>query len=118
MQISRATSLDHPIPSLTHLDIVGLRPGGGAELVIVIAKPLQSDDYSLNRLLDKIEGYLGHINSKSFIEEAGDPKSNPVTIVVKLHPESCPEAFQLLQKSKEWAKDNNAALRMEMLSDT
>ena len=52
---------DHPIPSLTNIEVLAGLKSGGAELQIIIAKPLQSDDYSLNRLLDKIEGYLNYV---------------------------------------------------------
>lgn len=64
---------DHPIPALRHLDVCTIKKGGGADLHIIIATPLQPDDYSLNRLLDKIEGYLGHIQSQKFKDEAGEP---------------------------------------------
>ena len=108
---------DHPIPSLTHLDICGIRKGGGADLVIIIAEPLQSDEYSLNRLLDKIEAYLGHIRSKEFADEAGEPDPSNTTIDVNIHPDSCREAFRLLEKSKEWVQVNGASLRVTLLDD-
>jgi len=108
---------DHPIPSLTHLDICGIREGGGADLVIIIAKPLQSDEYSLNRLLDKIEAYLGYIRSKAFEDEAGEPDPSNTAIIVRIHPDSCREAFRLLEKSKEWVQANDATLRVTLLDD-
>ena len=46
---------EHPIPSLTHLEVCPILKGDGAKSAIVIADPLASDDHSLNRLLDKIE---------------------------------------------------------------
>jgi hypothetical protein len=106
---------DHPIPSLTHLEVCTMLRGGGAELHIVISKPLQSDQHSLNRLLDKIEKYLGHIRSPAFIAEAGAPSPEKISIVVDIHPESCKEAFQLLEQSKEWVEENLASLKVKPL---
>lgn len=108
---------NHPIPSLSALDIFGTRKGGGADLVIIIAEPLQSDEYSLTRLLDKIELYLGFIRSKEFADEAGEPDPSNTSVVVQIHPDSCKEAFLLLEKSKEWVQVNRAALRVELLDD-
>jgi hypothetical protein len=60
----------HPIPSIAVLDVVVFRKSGGAELTIVIDTPLAGDELSLRRLLDKIEGYLGHLQSSEFQAEA------------------------------------------------
>ncbi len=106
---------DHPIPSLTHLEVCKILKGGGAVLAIVISQPLQPDAYSLNRLLGKIEAYLRYILSDEFIEEAGDPNSSNTTIEVHIHPDSCKEAFILLDKSSTWVESNNASLKITIL---
>lgn len=106
---------DHPIPSLTHLEVCTMLKGGGAELHVIISKPLQSDEYSLNRLLDKLEKYLAHIQSPSFVAAAGIPSPEKTSIVVNIHPDSCEEAFELLEKSKEWVKENRATLKIKRL---
>lgn len=108
---------DHPIPSLTHLEVCTILKGGGADLHIVISKPLESDEYSLTRLLDKIEGYLGHIQSCEFTDQAGEPNPDTTSIIVNIHPKSSDEAFQLLNKSKEWVKENQASLKVKVLED-
>ena len=108
---------EHPIPALRHLDVCTIKKGGGADLHIIIATPLQPDDYSLNRLLDKIEGYLGHIQSQTFKDEAGEPTPENTNIVVQIHRESCREAFALLEKSVDWVKDNKASLKVRELKD-
>ena len=64
---------------MTHLEVCGILKGAGAELQIVIAKPLQSDEHFLTRLLDKIEGYLRHTGSKEFANEAGEPDPSNTT---------------------------------------
>ncbi len=105
----------HPIPSLAVLDVATILKDGGADLSIVIASPLAADERSLSRLLDKIEGYLGHIRSPEFHAEAGIPSPGNTTIKVLIHPASCPEAFDLLERSKEWVLANDATLKIEQL---
>jgi len=105
----------HPIPSLATLDVVAIKKTGGATLSIVVASPLRSDPRSLNRLLDKIEGYLGHIRSPEFQAEAGAPNPSNTTITVVLHPGSAPEVYDLLERAKEWVLANNASLVIEAL---
>jgi hypothetical protein len=107
----------HPIPALRHLDVCTIKKGGGADLHIIIATPLQADDYSLNRLLNKIEGYLGHLQGDNFKKEAGEANPENTNIVVRIHPDSCREAFLLLEKSVEWVKDNKASLKVVELKD-
>lgn len=106
---------DHPIPSLSHIEVLTERKGGGADLHIVVAKPLQADEYSLNRLLDKIEAYLRHILSDDFAARFGAPDPSNTSIVVHIQSDSCNEAFALLEKSEEWVADNRASLRVVRL---
>lgn len=103
---------NHPIPGLLQLDVCTIKKGGGADLHIVITSPLQADDYSLNRLLHKIEGYLGHIQSDGFKQQAGQPTPENTNIVVNIHSESCQEAYSLLEKSREWVRGNGASLKV------
>jgi carbamate kinase len=107
----------HPIPSLTYLEVCTILKNGGAELHIVIAKPLGADEYSLTRLLDKIEAYLGYIRSDDFKQQAGEPSPENTTIIVDIHPESSDEAFNLLEKSVSWVYDNGAALTVKVLDN-
>ncbi|MDR7099280.1 hypothetical protein J2X04_001627 [Lysobacter niabensis] len=106
---------DHPIPSLAVLDVAAILKDGGADLTVVIASPLHSDERSLTRLLDKIQGYLGHIQSPEFRAEAGTPNPGNTTIKVLIHPDSCIEAFDLLDRSKDWVLANDATLKVERL---
>ncbi len=108
---------EHPIPSLTHLEVCTILKGGGAELHIVISKPLEADEYSLTRLLDKIEAYLGHIQTEEFRKEAGEPSPNTTAIVVDIHPDSSNEAFDLLDNAVDWVNQNGASLIVKRLND-
>jgi hypothetical protein len=105
----------HPIPWMRVLDVVGIRKGGGADLSIIIASPLAADVRSLTRLLDKIEGYLKHLRSPEFESEAGIATPDNTSIVVRIHPQSASEAFELLARSGDWVRSHNASLKIEPL---
>ena len=77
---------------------------------MVIASPMKADERSQRRLLQKLENYLGFINSKEFLGEAGPPSVENTNVEVKLHPDSDPEISELLNRCVEWVADNNATL--------
>jgi hypothetical protein len=100
----------HPIPNLDVVDVNTVKKGGGSDLFIVVASPLSGDQRSLERLLRKIERYLEFLQTEDFHSESGDPNPENTNIVVKLHPFSDRSAFDLLERSREWVKSNNASL--------
>lgn len=108
---------DHPIPALKYIDINSVKKRGGSDLIIIIASPLKSDPYSQNRLLDKIQGYLSHIQSPDFIAESGVPRPENTNIIVKIHGDSEPLIFQLLSKCESWINENNATLKVELFEN-
>ncbi|MFC1462706.1 hypothetical protein ACFLQU_03785 [Verrucomicrobiota bacterium] len=105
----------HPIPFLDRCDINAVKETGGADLTIVIDSPLPDDQRSGERLVKKIENYLGFINAPEFIAESGDPTPDNTNIVVALHADSAPITFTLLDKCKPWVLDNNATLVVKHL---
>jgi len=105
----------HPIPSLTALDIQGIRKSGGSDMIIVVASPLQADERSQHRLLSKIELYLGHIRTEAYRSECGEPTPENTSIVVRIHPQSAAPIFDLLERCKPWVAENHATLRIESL---
>ena len=106
----------HAIPSLSVIDVMTVKEGGGADLFVVVASPLAGDSASQTRLLDKIQGYLGFISSSEFRSEAGVPTPGNTSVVVKLHPESAPEIHDLLARSKDWVLAGKASLRVQILT--
>lgn len=100
----------HPIPNLDVVDVNTVKIGGGSDLFIVVATPLSGDQRSLERLLRKVERYLEFLQTEDFRSESGDPSPENTNIIVKLHPSSDRSAFDLLERSKEWVKSNNASL--------
>jgi hypothetical protein len=105
---------DHPIPSLTALDVHGIRKGGGSDLVVIVASPLGFDERSQKRLLDKLNIYLRYINSPEYEAQFGPPTPDTTAIEVQLHPDSDPRIVDLLSRCEPWALENRTTLRTTM----
>jgi len=112
MKIPDPYELDdnHPVPSLCVVDVNTVKVGGGSDLFIVVAQPLHADRRSLERLLRKIEVYLEFLNSEEFRRESGVATIDNTNIIVRIHPDSDPRAFELLERNKQWVRNNNATL--------
>jgi hypothetical protein len=109
---------DHPFPNLNVIDVSGYLKGGGADLSIIVASPLQADERSKTRLLDKIQGYLGHMQSDEFAADAGAPPSPDNTrITILLHPDSSGEILELLDRCRPWVLSHGATLVVRDLAD-
>ena len=106
---------EHPIPCIACLDIFVVKKGGGAKLIVVIASPLKADERSVQRLMKKLLNYLIFINSEEFTAEAGIPTKENTEVEVKLHPDSDPEIFELLNRCVDWVEDNKASLSVNTL---
>ena len=105
-----AEDKNHPIPSVDTCDVYGIMKGGGAKLVIVIASPIDGDTRSLERLMKKMDHYLGFIASETFLAECGPPSPQNTVIEVFIHPDSDRAAFDLLERSRDWVSDGRARL--------
>jgi hypothetical protein len=81
----------HPIPSPTNLDIHAVMRGGGSDLGIVVATPLQADARSVYRLVQKMDNYLEFIARASYQEQCGAPSKESTRIIVRLHEATDPE---------------------------
>lgn len=109
---------NHPVPYLRVID-VACYSSGGARLGIVIASPLDGSERSQTRLLDKIQGYLGHISSDEFIGDAGvAPTPDNTIIEVVIHPDSSEIIRELLAKCHDWVLSHNAILVVRDLKDS
>jgi hypothetical protein len=100
----------HPIPSITALDVHVIKHGGGSDLVIIVASPLQADERSQRRLLDKIEIYLGFLHTPEYQTSSGIATPENTTIIVRLHPDSAPAIRELLERCKPWVAKGQATL--------
>jgi len=107
---------NHPIPSLNSLDIVAMKKEGGADLIVIIADPLDGGEFSQNRLLTKLQNYFGFINSSSYqLQASVKPNPSNTKVVVKIHPKSSNIYADLLDRYKPWAIENNCSLEMQVL---
>jgi hypothetical protein len=100
----------HPIPSVTALDVQTIKHGGGSDLAIIVASPLQSDERSQRRLLDKIEIYLKFLQTSEYQSGSGIATPENTRIVVRLHPDSDPAILDLLERCKPWVTKGQATL--------
>jgi uncharacterized protein YtpQ (UPF0354 family) len=114
------TPLDdtHPIPDLQVIDVHGVKKGGGSDLLVIVASPLQADARSIFRLARKLDGYLQEINSDAYRSECGTPGAGVTSIIVRLHPRSDPAVEEVLGYAVSWAEKRNASLRVEKITPT
>jgi hypothetical protein len=105
----------HPIPNLQVIDIHAVKKGGGSDLVVIVASPLQSDARSVFRLMRKLDGYLQEINSDGYRNECGAPGLGATSIIVRLHPRSDPAIEKVLAAAASWVEAQNASLRVEKI---
>lgn len=100
----------HPIRSLDVVDLRYTLKTGGSTLYMMVASPLGGDRRSLERLMCKLTRYLACLKYPECLAAAGEPTPENSTIIVKLHPDSSPFAFELLERNKDWVRNNDATL--------
>lgn len=100
----------HPIPDLDVCDVDVKRKDGGHDLYLVIASPLNADERSQHRLIEKISRYLGFLAGLRDLPDEGTRR-----ITVHIHPDSAPEIFDLLERCRPWTADNNVVFEVKRL---
>jgi len=105
---------ERPFLNPGHVDLYAVRKGGGADLVIVVAEPLSGDPGTQEALMDKVESYLGFINSEEFAAECGRP--SPESVCIKISTEHPVDAAirDLIDRMGPWAEENNASIRLDV----
>lgn len=103
----------HPIASTELIDVTISLASGGAKYLLVIEQPLAGDERSQKRLLRKIERYLNDFHSADSKQKFGRPQPDRMKIHVHIHPASDPAIFELLEKCKDWTRDNSVSLVVE-----
>jgi hypothetical protein len=102
-----------PIENINNIDILGVRQDGkGVDLIIVTSKHLDSSTSTQELLLDKIENYLGYINSEEFEKEFGKLDPENIVIKIKCVDEPAPIIKELFKKIDLWVTKNNARIEM------
>lgn len=105
----------HGIPCVTSLDVHSIWKDGGSDLHVIIAKPLEADDRSRERLMAKLENYLNFVNSPEYASACGSPDRKTTRIVVSLHPAMSPVVEATLNYCTAWIESNNASLKVQYL---
>ena len=100
----------HPIPFLSSLDVFAELNGGGGTLTVITAQPLSADRRTLERLLQKIENYLGFVNSDQFPTSSGAQTAENTEIIVSLRAGTDQGVYDLLERSVDWVAEHNARL--------
>lgn len=96
----------------TCIDIFGVRNDGGADLFILTEGPLDDSAETQTLLLDKIENYLGYINSEEFQKECPNANGDNTHIVLQVTEEPPELVEELIEKIKPWVAENNACFSL------
>ena len=96
------------------IDLFGVRKDGGADLVIVPAGPLDASPETQTLLLDKVEAYLGYINSVDFHTECPRATAENTHIILRLAETPPPPLLQLLERIVPWAAEHHAVFSVEI----
>ena len=109
---------EHPIPALEGLDLMNILDSGGAELLVVIADPIDESKFSQQRLVQKLANYFTFINSEHYVQQVGvTPTIENTKVVVKIHPSSSGVYSELISNCISWAHENNSAIELKVLTN-
>lgn len=97
------------------IDLFGLRKDGGADLLIAPNAPLDDLPETYQALLDKVQLYLGYINSSDF--HAQYPRATPANTRIILHLKAAPspQLTALAEKIVPWTAEYGAVFQMKIL---
>lgn len=96
------------------IDLFGVRKDGGADLIIVSDGPLDDSRETQTLLLDKIEAYLGYINSPAFHEECPRATAGNTHIILRLTEPPPPPVRQLIAQIVPWTAAHRAVFSVEV----
>ncbi len=96
------------------IDLFGVRKDGGADLVIVSGGPLDESPETQALLLDKIEAYLGYINSPAFHEECPQATAKTTRIILRLSEPPTPLMRQFLERIVPWTTAYHTSFFVEL----
>lgn len=96
------------IENTRNIDLFGVRADGGADLVIVSSGALDDSAETQQLLLDKIETYLGYINSDEFRAECPGATAQNTCIILQLDEEPPALIKQLTKQIIPWTAEYNA----------
>jgi hypothetical protein len=104
-----------PIKDLNSIDVIGEpKDKSGVILCITTSGHLDSSARTQKLLLDKIENYLGYINSEEFKGKFGALNAEEIVIRLKCLDKPDPMIMKLCSKIVPWVEENGARIEMEI----
>lgn len=103
------------IYDVNNLDILGVRNDGRVELVIISTGGLDDSAETQSALLDKIQNYLGYVQSGEFTSEFGYLPKEKVHIILKVDEPLSVLHEQLLERIVPWVSENGATMKFELI---
>lgn len=96
------------IENINNIDVFGIRKDGGVDLVIVSSGKLDESAETQKLLLDKVENYLGYINSREFHVECPQATADNTYIILQLSEEPSELISELIMKIIPWVAEYHA----------
>jgi hypothetical protein len=107
----------HPIPRVRVVDYVRTIEGGGAGYGLVIARPIAADQRSMHRLATKLGAYVEDFFSDESREKQGTPAPGRMWILVNIHRDSSPAAFEMIKDHIPWMHENGINLTINAIDE-
>lgn len=104
------------IENLDCIDILGDRTDGGVDLFIISSDRLDDSAETQTSLLDKVEHYLGYINSNEFKTDHPNANSQNTQIILQMTEEPAEIIKELIKKIAPWVEEYNALFSVQVKS--
>jgi len=100
------------IHNIDKIDIMAKRKDGGIDMFIISDGSLDASPETQTKLMDKIQNYLGYINSNDFKNEFGQLQPEQISIILQCEYKPDEIIYKLFDKIKEWVKNSGAYIEM------
>ena len=87
------------------VDLMAKRNDGGLDMFIISSDEIDDSPDTQKLLLDKVDNYLGYVNSDEFVAEFPEVSKDKVKIIFELGKQAPELLLELCKKIKSWAKD-------------
>lgn len=106
----------HPIPSelIDSIDIIAVKKDGSVVLSIISVGYLDASEYTMERIIDKINTYISFIHDGDFETEFGQASFEKTHIVLNCNTQPNLAVLDLIDSIKDQVKDKNASLSIDI----
>lgn len=95
------------------IDLMAERKDGGIDLFIISSGEIDSSEQTQKLLLNKVEKYLGYINSKDFKQDFIDIDTKKIRIIFEVEKKAPELLMKLCEKIVPWAEENGVKFIVE-----